>query len=226
MVFAEVEPNPGASTVERGADGAAGFGLDGTVVVPVGGGSSMDTAKALDLRAANDLDVLGPRVRRPGPDARATRRRGADDRRHRRRDQLVRASSRTRRPAARATSAIPSLLPVATILDPVPDRRPATGRDGRDRDRRDDPLARIAPVGQPEPVRRGDGARRHPDGRDVAAARPSPTAPTSRRARRCSWPRIWPASARPAGPASGSCTPWVTRSAHAARSPTAPRSRR
>jgi alcohol dehydrogenase len=56
-VFAEVEPNPGASTVERGAAALRAFGLEGTVVVPVGGGSSMDTAKALDLRATNDAPV-------------------------------------------------------------------------------------------------------------------------------------------------------------------------
>src|SRR5207342_1558291 len=56
-VFAEVEPNPGASTVEWGAAALRDFGLSGTVVVPVGGGSSMDTAKALDLRAANELAV-------------------------------------------------------------------------------------------------------------------------------------------------------------------------
>src|SRR5205814_1884965 len=56
-LFAEVEPNPGASTVERGAAALRNFGLDGTVVVPVGGGSSMDTAKALNLRATNDLPV-------------------------------------------------------------------------------------------------------------------------------------------------------------------------
>ena len=52
--FDEVEPNPAASTVERGAAALLTFGLEGTVVVPVGGGSSMDTAKALDLRAVND----------------------------------------------------------------------------------------------------------------------------------------------------------------------------
>ncbi|MEA2672913.1 MAG: alcohol dehydrogenase, partial [Chloroflexota bacterium] len=52
-VFAEVEPNPGASTVERGAEALRAFGLDGTVVVPVGGGSAMDTAKAVDLHATN-----------------------------------------------------------------------------------------------------------------------------------------------------------------------------
>jgi alcohol dehydrogenase len=56
-VFAGVEPNPGASTVERGATALRAFGLEGTVVVPVGGGSSMDTAKALDLAATNDLPV-------------------------------------------------------------------------------------------------------------------------------------------------------------------------
>ena len=54
IVFDEVEPNPAASTVERGAAALLALGLEGTVIVPVGGGSSMDTAKALDLRAAND----------------------------------------------------------------------------------------------------------------------------------------------------------------------------
>jgi alcohol dehydrogenase len=53
-VFDEVEPNPAASTVERGAAALRVFGLEETVIVPVGGGSSMDTAKALDLRAANE----------------------------------------------------------------------------------------------------------------------------------------------------------------------------
>jgi alcohol dehydrogenase len=56
-VFGDVEPNPGAATVEAGADALRSFGLDGTVVVPVGGGSAMDTAKALDLRAANDVET-------------------------------------------------------------------------------------------------------------------------------------------------------------------------
>jgi alcohol dehydrogenase len=53
-LFAEVELNPAASTVERGATALRDFGLEGTVIVPIGGGSSMDTAKALDLRAANE----------------------------------------------------------------------------------------------------------------------------------------------------------------------------
>lgn len=53
-IFDEVEPNPSAATVERGAAAMRAFGLEETIVVPVGGGSSMDTAKALDLRAANE----------------------------------------------------------------------------------------------------------------------------------------------------------------------------
>lgn len=63
--FVEVEPNPGASTVERGAEALRAFGLERTVVVAIGGGSAMDAAKALDLRATNDrgvwdLDYDGP----------------------------------------------------------------------------------------------------------------------------------------------------------------------
>ena len=57
-VFDEVEPNPGTSTVERGSAALAAFGAHGTVVVPVGGGSSMDTAKALSLHIRNEGDVL------------------------------------------------------------------------------------------------------------------------------------------------------------------------
>lgn len=55
--FDGVEPNPGTAAVERGAAALRAFGLAGTVVVPVGGGSSMDTAKALDLTAANHEPV-------------------------------------------------------------------------------------------------------------------------------------------------------------------------
>ncbi len=56
-VYAEVEPNPAASTVERGALGLRDVGLDGIVVVAIGGGSAMDAAKAIDLRAVNDRPV-------------------------------------------------------------------------------------------------------------------------------------------------------------------------
>jgi alcohol dehydrogenase len=66
-LFGDVEPNPGASSVERAAADLRAFGLEDTVVVPIGGGSAMDTAKALDLRATNDLPVWeldydGPRL--------------------------------------------------------------------------------------------------------------------------------------------------------------------
>ena len=56
-VFAEVEPNPAAATVGRGASDLRDFGLSGTVVVAIGGGSAMDAAKAIDLRAVNDRPV-------------------------------------------------------------------------------------------------------------------------------------------------------------------------
>jgi alcohol dehydrogenase len=52
-LFGAVEPNPGTSVVARGGDALRAFGLAGTVVVPIGGGSSMDTAKALSLYAVN-----------------------------------------------------------------------------------------------------------------------------------------------------------------------------
>ena len=57
-VYAEVEPNPGTSTVLRGSAALTAFGLAGTVVVPVGGGSSIDSAKVISLHAVNGGDVL------------------------------------------------------------------------------------------------------------------------------------------------------------------------
>lgn len=48
-----VEPNPGTSTVEAGRAALDQFGLAGTVVVALGGGSSMDTAKAVSLGVTN-----------------------------------------------------------------------------------------------------------------------------------------------------------------------------
>ena len=57
-VYAEVEPNPGTSSVLRGSAALAAFGLAGTVVVAVGGGSSMDSAKVISLHAVNGGDVL------------------------------------------------------------------------------------------------------------------------------------------------------------------------
>ena len=57
-VYAEVEPNPGTSSVLRGSAALTAFGVGGAVVVPVGGGSSMDSAKVISLHAANGGDVL------------------------------------------------------------------------------------------------------------------------------------------------------------------------
>ncbi|MEO5966362.1 MAG: iron-containing alcohol dehydrogenase, partial [Candidatus Limnocylindrales bacterium] len=58
QVYAEVEPNPGASSIVRGSHALAMFGITRTVVVAVGGGSSMDSAKAISLHAINGGDVL------------------------------------------------------------------------------------------------------------------------------------------------------------------------
>ena len=70
-VFDGVEPNPGTTTVARGSAVLADLGLDGTVVIPVGGGSSMDAAKAMALHAANGGEVLALGYHRddiaPGP---------------------------------------------------------------------------------------------------------------------------------------------------------------
>ena len=70
-VFDGVEPNPGTSTVTRGSAVLADLGLEGTVVIPVGGGSSMDSAKVIALHAANGGEVLALGYHRddiaPGP---------------------------------------------------------------------------------------------------------------------------------------------------------------
>jgi len=57
-VYAEVEANPGTTSILRGSEALVEFGTTGTVVVPVGGGSSMDSAKVISLHAANGGDVL------------------------------------------------------------------------------------------------------------------------------------------------------------------------
>ncbi len=57
-VYSEVEPNPGTSSILRGSAALIAFGVDGTVIVPIGGGSSMDSAKAISLHAANGGAVL------------------------------------------------------------------------------------------------------------------------------------------------------------------------
>lgn len=56
-MFSEVEPNPSGATVELGATTLRTVGLDDTVIVALGGGSAMDAAKAIALRAANDMPV-------------------------------------------------------------------------------------------------------------------------------------------------------------------------
>jgi alcohol dehydrogenase len=118
VVFAEVEPNPGTSTVERGAAALLDFGLAGTVVVPVGGGSSMDTAKALDLRAANDAPVLSLGYDDPALDpgrpvvaVPTTAGTGAETNSF----GVITDESAGRK----SYVGHPSLLPVATILDPA-----------------------------------------------------------------------------------------------------------
>ena len=116
-VFAEVEPNPGASTVERGAAALRAFGTDGTIVVPVGGGSAMDTAKALSLRSVNDAPVWELGYDNPGltpgrpliavPTTAGT---GAET------NSFGVITDETA--GRKSYVGHPSLLPVATILDP------------------------------------------------------------------------------------------------------------
>ena len=118
-LFAEVEPNPAASTVERGATALRAFGLEGTVIVPIGGGSSMDTAKALDLRAANEpltvweleYDGVSLAPGRPVVAVPTTAGTGAETNSFGViTDEVV---------GRKGYIGHPSLLPVATILDPA-----------------------------------------------------------------------------------------------------------
>jgi alcohol dehydrogenase len=117
-IFAEVEPNPGETTIERGAVALRAFGTDGAVLVAVGGGSAMDTAKAVSLRAMNDAPVweLGyddPALLpgRPIIAVPTTAGTGAE----------TNSFGVITNEAAGRKSYIghPSLLPVVTILDPV-----------------------------------------------------------------------------------------------------------
>jgi len=61
VIFDEVEPNPLDTTAEKGADVAIKEGCD--IVIGIGGGSSMDSAKAIAMRVKNRegtlLDYVG-----------------------------------------------------------------------------------------------------------------------------------------------------------------------
>jgi alcohol dehydrogenase len=116
--FSEVEPNPSGSTVELGATTLRTVGLDGTVIVALGGGSVMDAAKAIALCAANDrqvweLEYDGPMLVPGRPIVAVPTTAGTGSEAH---------------PFAVITHeeigrkdylGHPSLLPIATILDPA-----------------------------------------------------------------------------------------------------------
>lgn len=55
-IFDEVEPNPRSSTIEKGVKEFAEKSID--VVIGIGGGSSMDSAKAIALRFTNSGNIL------------------------------------------------------------------------------------------------------------------------------------------------------------------------
>jgi alcohol dehydrogenase class IV len=57
-IYDGVEPNPGSVSVERGSESLAAFGTPETIVVAVGGGSSIDTAKVVSLHVMNQGAVL------------------------------------------------------------------------------------------------------------------------------------------------------------------------
>jgi alcohol dehydrogenase len=116
-IFAEVEPNPSAANVERGAAALRDVGLEATVVVAIGGGSSMDAAKAIDLRAANDLPVWeleydGPTLTPVRPIVAVPTTAGTGSEAHS--FGVITNEERGRKEYI----GHPSLLPVTTILDP------------------------------------------------------------------------------------------------------------
>ncbi|HEY8199387.1 MAG TPA: iron-containing alcohol dehydrogenase [Candidatus Limnocylindrales bacterium] len=57
-LFTDVEANPGSTSILGGSEALIAFGAPGTIVVPVGGGSSIDSAKVIALHAVNGGDVL------------------------------------------------------------------------------------------------------------------------------------------------------------------------
>ncbi|GAA3155657.1 iron-containing alcohol dehydrogenase [Nonomuraea roseoviolacea] len=67
-VFAEVEPNPSTTTIAAAAGAATAFG--DAAIVALGGGSSLDAAKAVALAAANPgVEVAALDYRAPGLNA-------------------------------------------------------------------------------------------------------------------------------------------------------------
>ena len=52
-IYADVEPNPGFESIDHGSAALGAFGLGDVVIVAVGGGSAMDTAKVVALHVAN-----------------------------------------------------------------------------------------------------------------------------------------------------------------------------
>jgi alcohol dehydrogenase len=117
-VFDEVEPNPGTATVERGAERLREIGLAGTIVVAIGGGSSMDAAKAIDLRATNDhplwdLEYDGPNLAPGLPIVAVPTTAGTGSEAHS--FAVITNEERGRKDYI----GHPSLLPVTTILDPA-----------------------------------------------------------------------------------------------------------
>ena len=56
QVFSEVEPNPKSATIKKGVDFASKNKID--FIIAVGGGSSIDTAKAISVMLKNPGDIL------------------------------------------------------------------------------------------------------------------------------------------------------------------------
>ncbi len=56
-VFDRVTPNPSTPDIEAGSEALRRYGLTDTVVVAVGGGSSLDSGKGIALHAANPVPV-------------------------------------------------------------------------------------------------------------------------------------------------------------------------
>jgi alcohol dehydrogenase len=117
-VFSQVEPNPSGATIEAGASMLRTLGLDGTVIVAVGGGSAMDAAKAISLCAANDrpvweLEYDGPTLAPGRPIVALPTTAGTGSEAHP-------FAVITREDVGRKDYiGHSSLLPVATILDPA-----------------------------------------------------------------------------------------------------------